>query len=44
MEKPSHNRASEAKEFCELLSYHSIDTNRVLVGMHTGIHKAVNVL
>jgi hypothetical protein len=44
MEKPSHNIATEAKEFQELLKKNGIETNRVLVGMHTGLHKGANVL
>ena len=44
MEKPSHNRASEAKEFYDILKQSEIETNRVLVGMHTGLHKGAYVL
>ena len=44
MEKPSHNKASEAKDFQDILKQNGIEINRVLVGMHTGLHKGSNIL
>lgn len=43
VEKPSHNTASEAKEFAKILKAENLE-NRLLIGLHDGLHPSRKAL